>query len=187
MIDFSFSDPRLLFPNITESFALTLDLITSLLRFLSAIIVVIAEWKMFKKFGEKPWKSIIPFYNTYLVYKYTWKKSSFWMYFITSFLFNASLVVSNHFAERIPGSEWMSLIVILGAPFGIVAAVCSILFTFRTAEAFGKKKLFSVGPILFYPIFISILGFGKAKYVGNGEPAVAEIAADESESKAEVV
>jgi hypothetical protein len=52
---------------------------------------------------------------------------------------------------------------------GIIAAVCSILYAFRFAEAFGKGKLFSAGLLLVYPIFISILGLGKCKYISNSD------------------
>ena len=32
------------------------------------IILVIANWKIFTKAGEAGWKSIIPIYNSYVVY-----------------------------------------------------------------------------------------------------------------------
>ena len=67
MLDFSFTDPRLLFPGITESFAHILENISTTWYFISLLLIVIGEWKLFKKFGEKPWKSLVPYYNTYIV------------------------------------------------------------------------------------------------------------------------
>ena len=169
MIDFSFVDLKLLFPNITESLVVTLDMIRALVALISLIIVMIAEWKLFKKFGERPWKSIVPYYNTYLLYKHTSGISAFWIYFTTSTLFNVTLAASQYVAQSFPTSSWKTLLILAALPLGIVAAVCSVLLTFRTAEAFGKKKLFSVGMLLLYPVFISILGFGKSQYVGIGK------------------
>lgn len=36
------------------------------------ILTVAALWLIFKKAGEQGWKAIIPFYNTYTLFKITW-------------------------------------------------------------------------------------------------------------------
>lgn len=36
------------------------------------ILILVAFWFIFEKFGEPGWKAVIPFYNTYIWYKYTW-------------------------------------------------------------------------------------------------------------------
>ena len=36
------------------------------------ILQAVAYWKIFEKAGEPGWKAIIPFYNTYTQYKFTW-------------------------------------------------------------------------------------------------------------------
>ena len=41
------------------------------------VITVIAYWQIFKKAGEKGWKSLIPLYNSYIMYKISWKTSMF--------------------------------------------------------------------------------------------------------------
>lgn len=41
----------------------------SLLTFVIAILTIASVWRMFKKAGEAGWKSIIPFYNTYILFK----------------------------------------------------------------------------------------------------------------------
>ena len=76
MFDFSYLDPKLLFPNITEGWALAIDSFSNLLSIVSIILIIVAEWKLFKKFGEKPWKSLVPYYNAYILYKHsssTWR------------------------------------------------------------------------------------------------------------------
>lgn len=37
-----------------------------------SVLVIIALWKIFVKAGEPGWGALIPFYNTYLLFKITW-------------------------------------------------------------------------------------------------------------------
>ena len=187
MLDFSFADPRLLFPNITEAFAHILENISTAWYFISIVLMVIGEWKLFRKLGEKPWKSIVPYYNTYIMYKRTWTKRAFWIYILSSTLFNFAQNASKSVAQRFPNSSWMTLILLIALPFGIIAAVCSILYALRVAEAFGKGKLFCVGLLVVYPIFIAILGFGRSRYVGPFSEAKANDVAENAEPEVEVV
>ena len=187
MLDFSFTDPRLLFPGITESFAHILENISTTWYFISLLLIVIGEWKLFKKFGEKPWKSLVPYYNTYIMYKRTWGKRYFWIYFLTSTLFTIAQNTSNSLAHHFPDSSWKTLILLIALPLGIIATVCSILYSLRLSEAFGKGKLFCVGLLIIYPIFIAILGFGRSRYVSPFSEAQTQDVTEKAESKGEVV
>ena len=42
------------------------------------ILILAAGWKMYEKANEPGWKSIIPIYNTYTCYKFTWDTKIFW-------------------------------------------------------------------------------------------------------------
>lgn len=187
MIDFLFSDPRLLFPHMTEHVAEMVEFISSLVYLTFMVITVIAEWKLFKKFGEKQWKSLIPGYNSYLMYRYTWKPSAFWIYIVSMVAFNVLNSSSKDMAQTAPDSVWVTVLLLLAFPFGILTAVYSILSSLRIAESFGKGKLFCIGLILLYPIFISILGFGKSNYFGISVAALDEGAAEVPESDTEVL
>lgn len=186
-MDFAFADPRLLFPNITESVANNIEFVINVLYLFSVIVMIIAEWKLFKKFGEKPWKSLIPFYNTYLVYKYTWKKSAFWYYIVSYLTFSTCLAISKDLAERDPSNDWVVIIVLIAVPFGIVMTICNILAAFRMAESFGKGKGFCVGLLLLYSVFVSILGFGKSKYISNNSETAGTGDESKDEESGEVV
>ena len=187
MFDFSYLDPKLLFPNITEGWALAIDSFSNLLSIVSIILIIVAEWKLFKKFGEKPWKSLVPYYNAYILYKHSWSKKAFWIYFISSTLFDICHGISSYLADNAPSSMWMTLLVLISLPFGIIAAVCSILYAFRLAEAFGKGKAFSVGLLVMYSIFVAILGLGKTPYLGNGNANQIDNEAEASPWKGEVI
>ena len=170
MLDFLFSDPRLLFPDITESFANLLEDISTAWFFIGFFLSVWGIRKVLKKMGVRWWKSIIPIYNTYILYSYSWGKKYFWIYFLSDVIFNLAENASTEFAQRFPNNPWLVLILLFAMPLGIVTAICDILFTIRLSEAFGKGKLFCIGLFLAYPIFIAILGFGRSRYIGpNGE------------------
>lgn len=180
MFDFSSVDIRLLFPSLTESWAGAIDSVMSFLNYVGLILIVVAEWKLFKKFGEKSWKSLVPYYNSYILYKHSWSRNAFWVYTVSSTLFDIAQIASQLWSRNDPAGMMKTLFVLIGLPFGIVAAVCSILYAFRLAEAFGKGKGFSAGLLFVYPVFISILGLGKVQYLGNCEAGQKTADADSS-------
>lgn len=51
----------------------------------------------------------------------------------------------------------------------IVNIILCILLYIKLAKAFGQSTIFGIGLILFNPIFMLILGFGSAKYIGTNE------------------
>lgn len=167
MFDFSYLDPQLLFPNLTEGWLLLIKSLSNLFDIAGIILIVVAEWKLFKKFGEKSWKSLVPYYNAYILYKHSWSKKAYWIYFAASTMFSVCNAVSSHLAKNAPDASWMTLLVLISLPFGIIASVCSILYAFRLAEAFGKGRIFSIGLLVVYSIFVSVLGLGKSKYLGS--------------------
>lgn len=166
MFDLYSLDPRLLFPQIPDMYATILDFVLFFVSVFTFILVIIADWKLFKKFGEKPWKSLIPYYNMYIRYKYTWNTRAFWFYFITLSCFELMLTMSEFAAKRMPESVIVSVLLLAAVPFGILAAVKSIQSCMRMSESFGKSLGFTVGLVFLNSIFTMILGFGKAEYVG---------------------
>ena len=40
-----------------------------LVMFVLCILMIVAMWKIFEKAGEDGWKSLIPFYNSYILFK----------------------------------------------------------------------------------------------------------------------
>lgn len=51
-----------------------------LTQIVSIVISIVIMWKLFTKAGEEGWKSIIPVYNLYIVFKITW--GSGWMFLL---------------------------------------------------------------------------------------------------------
>ena len=107
-----------------------------------AIIVfeIAALWKVFVKAGQPGWAAIIPIYNLYILLK----------------VIGTAGVVAAAVPRRliIPFVGWILLIVI-----GIIIAI-------DLAKSFAKSSGFAVGLIFLNFIFVPILGFGEAQYVG---------------------
>ena len=96
------------------------------------VLGIIAEWKIFKKAGQKGWYSLIPILREYKI------------------------------CEIVDGNGIKFLLLCI--PF--VSFIYGILLCFRTAQAYGKGTGFGFG-LLFLPnIFMLILGFGSAEYIG---------------------
>lgn len=64
---------------------------------------------------------------------------------------------------RIAGRPWWWLFLFL---IPIVNFIIAIIVWNDLSKSFGKGVGFTIGLILLYPIFIMILGFGSARYLG---------------------
>lgn len=105
-----------------------------------AVFSIIAWWKMFEKAGEKGWKSIIPIYNMVILFK-------------------------------ISGlSPWLLILYIIPFVNIIAVIVIQIMLAINLSKSFGKSTGFAFGLYFLNTIFMLILGFGDAKYIGpNGD------------------
>ena len=100
------------------------------------ILVVIAMWKVFTKAGKPGWASLIPVYNMVVMY------------------------------QIVGLNPWLLLLYLIPVVNWIAALVLSIMQNVKLAKVFGKSTGFAIGLIFLNPIFLLILGFGDAKYIG---------------------
>lgn len=131
------------------------------------IVEVIACWKIFPKAGEESWKSLIPIYNNYLLFKIAGMKSWFWWMLGIAFVsglivsaagFEPNAIRTNSFV----GLNLFGAIVYLVT--GVIEAAIMILYCVRLSKAFRHDAGFALGLIFLTPIFLLILGFGSSKY-----------------------
>ena len=127
------------------------------------VLLVVAQWKMFTKAGVEGWKSIIPIYNTYMLFKIVWNTQSFWM------LLGLGVIASILSAIGSGSSDPNIIIVILTLVACIALLVMDIKLSINMAKAYGKGIGFAIGLILLPNIFMLILGFGSAQYIGPQE------------------
>ena len=120
------------------------------------LLIVIANWKIFTKAGEAGWKSLIPIYNIYILYKIS--GVSFLTWFVLPILAGGFLAgIIGGIANN---PEITSFIT------SIIDIVVLVKIDCALADAFGKGTGFKVGLIFLPMIFTLILGFGSAEYVG---------------------
>lgn len=64
--------------SLSES-SLTILSIVAIVSLAIFILQIVAKWKIFDKAGEHGWAALIPFYNTYVLYKITWENGLFFL------------------------------------------------------------------------------------------------------------
>ena len=138
-------------PNGAAHFLLITMIVLSVIVVICAVVVLIAQIKMFQKGKQPGWAAIVPFYNQYIQCKMT-GVNPWWVL----------IVVIASFLSGIP---------YIGALISAAASIYfSILLGVSTARAFGKEDAFAIGLILLPIVFYPIIGFGKAEYVGANNP-----------------
>ncbi len=114
-----------------------------------AILMIIANIFLFRKMGLPGWYSIIPFWNVYNQISKTWLVTPwFWFYL--------GLFVAPWFLDGF----LLSVVSILTFALGVA-------MNLKLAAAFGKGVGYCLGLIFLPMIFLPMLAFGQATYIGN--------------------
>lgn len=100
------------------------------------VLIIIAMWKVFTKAGKPGWASLIPIYNMVVMY------------------------------QIVGLNPWLLLLYLIPVVNWIASLVLSIMKSIKLSKVFGKGTGFAIGLIFLNPIFLLILGFSDAKYVG---------------------
>ena len=129
-------------------------LLLLLLLIVSLVLMIIASWKIFVKAGEKGWKSLIPFYAQCIQFRVAGISKIFWVDLPVMILM---LVLS-----WMGRNETGVYKVLYYCNFALQALSYGYI-----ARAFGKKTGFCVATALLPMIFLPILAFGSAEYVGT--------------------
>lgn len=150
--------------------------LASLISFISIFMIVmlvltiVARWKMFTKAGEAGWKSLIPIYCDYTLFKLVWNAKSFWIYTLSGIGSVALNILGGQYA--VVGGQLVAtgggnfFIGILAYLAGIITLIYTVISSIKTALAYGKSPIFGLGVLLLPGIFNLILGFGKSEYKG---------------------
>lgn len=113
------------------------------------ILMIIANIFLFRKMGLPGWYSIIPFWNVYNQVSKTWLVTPwFWVYL--------GLFVAPWFLDGF----LLSVVSILAFALGVA-------MNLKLTAAFGKGVGYCLGLIFLPVIFLPMLAFGQATYIGN--------------------
>lgn len=121
------------------------------------IFVLISGWRLYAKFGEPGWKSLIPLYNLYVQYDYTWNKS-YAFYYIGAWIGGSILIESDKPA-----------LFTIGALALLVSLVMDCIASNKLSKSFGHGIGYTLGLIFLTPLFYILLGFSADKYLGKPE------------------
>ncbi|MBQ4062289.1 MAG: hypothetical protein IJD14_05515 [Christensenellaceae bacterium] len=125
------------------------------------LLMIIARWRLFKKAGVGGWKSIVPVYNVYTLFKIAWRVKYFWVMIIFQVLSVAITVPAIY-----NGREPMFFIKLLSALLMVITQIISVLMNFKLSRAYGHGFFFGLMLWIFPTLFTLILGLGGSKYVG---------------------
>ena len=138
--------------------ALLYGVLFGVIAFLAATVV--AKWKVFKKMGEPGWKSLIPFYSSYIIYKRVWNTDMYWL---TLLLFVATEICSTMLLYG-TGSTTSMLFQAGEILFALAAFVMSVIKIYRLAKAFHHGVGYTLGLLFLDPFFMMGLGYGRSEY-----------------------
>ena len=131
--------------------------VLAVLAVAAVVINLVCRWRIFTKAGQKGWKVLIPFYNTYTEFTITWRG----VYAIV--MIAATLISNIIFSLSDPGA----VISTIGNFAGIAGSVLALVKIHKLSRSFGHGFGFTLGLIFLNPIFMLILAFGKkSQYVG---------------------
>ena len=143
------------------------------------LIEVVAKYKLFQKIGVEGWKSIIPFYNDYIMYDKTWTGKAYLLYIlvevlsvVVSRIMTPSLnVVANQLGNGGTPDNSSTFVVLLFTVVLIVLAIIQLVILIKAAiyvaKSFGRSGPFAAVYFLFPFIALLLIGYGSDKYRGN--------------------
>lgn len=127
----------------------------------SYILIDVAKWFIFKKAGQKPWKSLIPFYNIYMLHKIVWETATFWI--------SMGMIICGAVLEAL--FHQSTAVLVITTLLETAGTVLELIEAVKIAKSFGKSTAFGFGNFFLPFIFLPIIAFGKAEYIGpEGKP-----------------
>ena len=140
-------------------FFISIIAVVAVIGVIAWILQRFAYWKIFVKAGEKGWKSLIPFYDTYTVFKIVWKPLMYWISLAVGVVSILCSFIGGDIAQ------------ILSSVCSLVTIVLGIKLCSRLSKSFGHGNWFAAGLIFFSTIFLLIIALGKSQYT---KPVVEE-------------
>ncbi len=128
------------------------------------VVQIIAGWFVFEKAGIAGWKSIIPIYSDYIFFRLCWETKYFWIMLATEIVYEVINYITSYSNISQTANVILNVVYVLLVLF---AVFIQFVFCRRLALSFGRGTGFGVGLFFLYHIFILILAFGRARYVGK--------------------
>ena len=146
--------------------------VTLVVNLVLCVLSLVAEWRIFTKAGQAGWKCLIPLYNSIVELGFTWKKSKFWSFLLAAVVTGVGEGIAQSAGDGVIQGTTPDVLqivaMIMVAAGGIALLVLSVKSLYYLAKSFGHGVGFTIGLLLFGPLFRLILGLGSSEYQGNG-------------------
>lgn len=126
------------------------------------ILCHIALWRIFWKAWESKWKSFIPIYNLYIIFKISDLKKWFWWIIIIALVTWILDYLLPSFKDNFSDFSWYFTDVVV------------IILWYRLSRSFGRSKDSAILYSLFSPICVLLLWFWSYKYQWKSEQTIVE-------------
>ena len=137
---------------------------TTTITSITAILLIVGQWFILEKMGEKGWKAFVPFYGTYLILKRAWNTKMYWA--ILALIAVACISGIAGTVIVLAGNAPLVVAMILVAiAAGITAFVIDIKFIDELCGRFEQDVGYTAGMLFLDPIFILILGIGIDEFL----------------------
>lgn len=124
------------------------------------VLVIVGRWFTYRKMGMPGWKSIIPFYNDYvLADKVSNDGIAAWFVLCDAVCCLTTVMLSG----AVSGSMAESVLTFLALVSGIAALVLTCVVYHRVSQGFGHDAGYTVGLVLLPVVFFPILGFSNGE------------------------
>ena len=128
-------------------------LLIAIVAIANCVVELVGKWQVYKKAGKPSWACLIPLYSEYISYEAVWGNG--WLFLIAEVLG----LISNYFRTNS----------VVGVACFVGLLIVDVMHCGKIAKAFGKTAWYAVGLLIAQPIFMCILGFGDARYLGVPE------------------
>lgn len=137
-----------------------------------SVFVIVCMWMIFEKLEIEGWKCLIPFYNSYVLFKRIYSTAAFIVSIIAAVVMTFSTIALATSAvagiaglfdvfgvfEKITVAGILVPVILITICV-IVLLVLTVILYIKLSQTFGKSGAFAVGLIFLTPIFLGILAF----------------------------
>jgi len=137
-------------------------------------VLVVVEWALiFRKADDEWWKTLIPVYNWYTMFHISNATCMFLPFLLCKLVAGVSAGLAALFVALAVATGKFAVAAIVFGVITLIAIIASLVFKLKAfielSKKFGKDAGFAIGMLVFPPIFLGILAFGKTRYESNDD------------------
>lgn len=121
-----------------------------------AALIIVAEWKILTKAGEKGWQSLIPIYNVFISHHIVGMSHVWFVLEVITWIIELVLELVSAIPESVG--------IVFGIAAGVFTIVSELIHILKMCNCFKKGLLFKIGMIILPYLFLMVLAFSKAEY-----------------------